>query len=139
MSDILASLGKSQLRRLKLFTTYRNKIFYLYKKMFKNYDISFQKIDKNDYSSFHLVIILFKNQKFRNKAFVKLRESKFFVNLHYIPIYRHPFYKKMKFKISNFPNAEYYYERALSVPVYYGLKNKDLLKFENVLKKVLRN
>ncbi len=137
MSDILASLGKSQLRRLKLFTTYRNKIFDLYKKMFKNFDISFQKIDKNDYSSFHLVIILFKNQKFRNKAFAKLRENKFFVNLHYIPIYRHPFYKKMNFKISNFPNAEYYYERALSIPVYYGLRNKDLLKFENVIKKVL--
>ena len=139
MSDILASLGKSQLKRLKLFTTYRNKIFNLYKKMFMNYDVSFQKIDKNDYSSFHLIIILFKDKKLRDKAFIKLRESKFFVNLHYIPIYRHPFYKKMKFKISNFPNAEYYYERALSIPVYFGLKNKDLLKFETVLKKILRN
>ena len=64
-----------------------------------------------------------------------MRENKFFVNLHYIPIYRHSFYKNKKFNISKFPNSEYYYERALSIPVYFGLKNKDLFKFENVLKK----
>ena len=66
-----------------------------------------------------------------------MRENKFFVNLHYIPIYRHPFYQKKKFSISNFPNAEYYYERALSIPVYYGLENKNLLKSESVWKKIL--
>ncbi len=137
MSDILASLGKSQLGKLKSFTNCRNKIFNSYKKILMKYDISFQKIDKNDYSSFHLVIILFKNKSIRDKVFTGMRENKFFVNLHYIPIYRHPFYQKKKFSISNFPNAEYYYERALSIPVYYGLENKNLLKFESVLKKIL--
>lgn len=138
MSDILASLGKSQLKKIKLFTSYRNKIFTLYKKKFFNFDLTFQKIDKDNYSSFHLVIILFKNKKIRDKVFVNMRKKKFFVNLHYIPIYRHPFYKKQKFNISNFPNSEYYYERALSIPVYYGLKNKDLLKFESILIKLLK-
>ena len=94
MSDILASLGKSQLGKLKSFTNCRNKIFNSYKKILMKYDISFQKIDKNDYSSFHLVIILFKNKSIRDKVFTGMRENKFFVNLHYIPIYRHPFYQK---------------------------------------------
>ena len=137
MSDILASLGKSQLKKLKLFTNFRNKIFNSYKKILMKYDISFQKVDKNDYSSFHLVIILFKNKSIRDKVFTGMRQNKFFLNLHYIPIYRHPYYQNKKFSISNFPNAEYYYERALSIPVYYGLENKDLLKFEKVLKKIL--
>ena len=67
-----------------------------------------------------------------------MRKSKFFVNLHYIPIYRHPYYKKKKFNISKFPNSEYYFERALSIPVYYGLKNKDLFKFESILIKLFK-
>ncbi len=138
MSDILASLGRSQLKKIKLFTSFRNKIFKLYKKKFSNLNVTFQKIDKNDFSSFHLVIILLKNKKIRDKVFVNMRKNKFFVNLHYIPIYRHPFYEKQKFNIANFPNAENYYERALSIPVYYGLKNKDFLKFENILTKSLK-
>ena len=137
MSDILASLGKSQLKKLESFTNYRNKIFNTYKKLLTKYDISFQRIDKNDYSSFHLVIILFKDKGIRDKVFTVMRKNKFFVNLHYIPIYRHPYYQNKKFSVSNFPNAEYYYQRALSIPVYYGLENKDLLKFERVLKKIL--
>ena len=137
MSDILASLGKSQLKKLESFTNYRNKIFNSYKKLLMKYDISFQRIDKNDYSSFHLVIILFKDKGIRDKVFTVMRKNKFFVNLHYIPIYRHPFYQNKKFSISSFPNSEYYYERALSIPVYYGLENKHLLKFEKILKKIL--
>ena len=138
MSDIHASLGKSQLNKLSKFTTYRNKIYQLYKKIFSNYDLSFQKIEKKDYSSCHLIIVLFKNQKLRDHAFNKLRKKNFFVNLHYIPIYRHPFYKSKKYKVSNFPNSEYYYKRALSIPVYYGLKHKDVFKLNLIMKKILK-
>ena len=48
------------------------------------------------------------------------------VNVHYIPIYRHSFYKKMGFKASHFPNTEEYYSSAISLPVYPSMTKKDL-------------
>ena len=83
------------------------------------------------------MIVLFENQNIRNKIFNLLRGKKFFVNLHYIPIYRHPFYKKFNFKYSDYPNCENYYKRALSIPVYYGLKIKEINQFVNEIKNFL--
>ena len=138
MSDIHASLGNSQLKKISLFTSYRNKIFQFYKKELSKFDISFQQISKANYSSFHLVIIMFKNKKIRDKVFIEMRKRNFFLNLHYIPIYRHPYNKNKKFNVLDFPNSENYYKRALSIPVYYGLKKVYLLKFIKLLEKLLK-
>ena len=47
------------------------------------------------------------------------------MNLHYIPIYKHSYYKKFKFKKINFPNSENYYKSAISLPIFPDLKKKD--------------
>ena len=78
MSEVHASLGNSQLKKISLFTSYRNKIFQFYKKELSKFDISFQQISKANYSSFHLVIIMFKNKKIRDKVFIEMRKRKFF-------------------------------------------------------------
>jgi UDP-4-amino-4,6-dideoxy-N-acetyl-beta-L-altrosamine transaminase len=137
ISDIQAALGNSQLKKIKLFTKKRNFIYNFYKKKLKNFSIKFQIIKKNNFSSFHLVIILFKSQKIRNKIFNHLRKKNYFVNLHYIPIYRHPFYKKYKIDFHAYPNCEDYYKRALSIPVYYDLKIQDLNNFIKQLEKFI--
>ena len=137
ISDIQAALGNSQLRKIKLFTKKRNFIYNFYRKKLKNLPVKFQYIEKNDFSSFHLVIILFKNQKIRNKIFNQLRKKNYFVNLHYIPIYRHPFYKKYNIKYLSYPNCEDYYKRALSIPVYYDLKIQEIDRFIKQIEKLL--
>ena len=47
------------------------------------------------------------------------------VNLHYIPIYRHPYYEAMGFKAEYFPEAEKYYKETVSIPIYSMLCNEE--------------
>ena len=54
------------------------------------------------------------------------------VNLHYIPVYRHPYYQSLKtFKFGDFPNAEKYYSTAISIPIFPDLDEKDRLHISN--------
>ena len=69
----------------------RNEIFNTYVSELKNFPIKFQKIDKKKISSFHLIIIIVE-KKIRNKLFKYLRSKKIKTNIHYIPIFYHPFY-----------------------------------------------
>ena len=96
--------------------------------MFKNVDVITPKILKHNYSSFHLYIIRIpsKSNKFsRNDIFKKLKNNGVGVNIHYIPIYRQPFYKKFNFDYNEFFNSEKYYSEAISIPIYPGLKNEE--------------
>jgi dTDP-4-amino-4,6-dideoxygalactose transaminase len=73
-------------------------------------------------SSFHLYIIqlpLLNSQK--QKFFEIARNNGVGLNVHYIPIYHHPYFSKMGFKSNNFPEAEKYYSEAISIPMYADL------------------
>ena len=54
--------------------------------------------------------------------FHALRDKNIGVNLHYIPVHTHPYYKKMGFKWGDFPVSERYYKQAISLPIYPALK-----------------
>ena len=127
MNDIEAALGSSQLNRLDKFLFYRNKISSFYNEKL-NKKVNIQKINEYNYCSYHLFVVMVK-ESLRNKIFKKLREEGFFVNLHYMPIYRHDYYKK-NFSINskNYPNAEKYYKTAISIPNFYDLKLKSANK-----------
>ena len=62
-----------------------------------------------------------KNRDLLYKEFLK---KGFKTNVHYIPIYKHPYFKKFKFKIKNFKNNEIYFKNALSIPISPGLTKK---------------
>ena len=135
LNDIQAALGTNQLKRVKFFIRERNKIANFYKKKFSSINLPFQNVGKNTYSSFHLFIALFPKEK-RFKIFNNLRKNKFFVNLHYIPLFLHPIYKR-KFDFKLFPNSMDYYHRAISLPVYPGLNRKYLNEIFKIIKKIL--
>ena len=127
MNDLEAALGLSQLSKLQKFLHYRNKVSNFYKKNLNN-KIKIQNIDLDNYCSYHLFIIIVE-EKLRNKIFKKLRDEGFFVNLHYMPIYRHDYYKKkFKINIKYYPNAEKYFRRAISLPNFYNLQLKKINK-----------
>ncbi len=132
MNDLEATLGLSQLRRLDKFLLYRNKISSYYKNKL-NKRVKLQKIDIHNFCSYHLFIVMVK-EKLRNKIFKKLRDEGFFVNLHYMPIYKHDYYKK-KFPIKNknYPNAETYNRTAISIPNFYNLKLSSANKVVNII------
>ena len=138
MNDIEASLGSSQITNVSKWISIRNSIAKKYIKNLKNLPISFQNVDKNNLSSYHLFIIQIKSKNKninRNKLFYKMKSKGINVNVHYIPIYRHSFYKRMGFNKNHFENSEYYYKHCLSLPIYPSLTNKDF----NKIIKVLRN
>jgi len=139
ISDINAALGSSQIDHIKRFSKKRNQIAKIYKKKISNKLVKFQKEEKNSFSAKHLFIIKVE-RKNHKKLFNYLRKEKIFVQLHYIPIYRHPYYKKkFKFNPKNFPNSENYYSSAMSIPIFYSLKNKKQMEVINLINSFLRN
>ncbi len=120
MNDLEAALGISQLNRLKKFINKRTKIAKFYDNELTNLPIQKPIFTKN--SSWHLYVILLKNKKIRQKLFNFLKRKDINCQIHYIPIHTHPFYKKIGFKKNDFPNSVEYYEKCLSLPIFFDLK-----------------
>ena len=100
-----------------------------YKKAFVSKNIEFQELKSNIYSSYHLFVIRIKNIKSLNEKrrfFNKILSKGINVNLHYIPIYLQPFYRKLGFKEGYCIEAEKYYLEAMTLPLYYELKSMEL-------------
>ncbi len=132
MNDLSAALGISQIKRLKKFVSKRNKIASLYKKYLKNLPIKFQKIEKYNYSSYHLLVIQFDLSKTSHNykyIFNRMRKKNYHVNLHYMPLHLSSYFKKKGFKKGQYPVSEKYGQISISVPIYFDLKKKDIYKF----------
>ena len=124
MTDILAALGLSQMQRLDEFVAKRHIIAKRYDQMLSAMPVvtPFQRTD--GYSGFHLYVIRLKLgeiNKTHCQVYEALRAAGILVNLHYIPVYRQPYYANMGFKAGHCPEAEQYYAEAISLPIYPGL------------------
>jgi len=129
MNDLQAVLGLSQLQRLDSITLKRNDLANIYKEMLEGLPIEFQKIIDHSFSSYHLLSIRIKTDQVQQKKkylFESLLRMGIGVNLHYIPIYRQPYYSQFGFNYKNFPNAEKYYDQAITLPLYPNLSSSDL-------------
>ena len=132
LSDINCALGLSQLKKIEKFISYRKKIFNLYKKLFNktnsNVDLPFY--SKNNHPSYHLFLISLKfKKKTKNKdSFIKyLNKRKIFPQFHYKPINLFSLSKSLKLK-NNLIGAKYFYDNALSLPMFYKLKSSEVSK-----------
>ena len=132
MSDIAAALGISQANRLKKFTHKRISVAKFYDKELINLPIQKPIFSKD--SSWHLYVILLKNNSIRKKLFEFLKKKKINCQIHYIPIHIHPYYKKIGFKKKDFPNSVEYYERCLSLPIFFDLKFSAQKKIISLIK-----
>ena len=140
MTDIAASLGISQLKKINKFLIKRNDIAKKYKKLLNSLPIKIQKILPGNYSSYHLFIIQFdlKNLKLTyEKIFKIFRKNKYYVNLHYAPLHLSPYFRKIGFKKGHFPVSEKYGASSISIPIYYDLKLKDQFNVVNLIKRIL--
>ena len=129
LSDIQASLGISQLSRLNDFKHQRNKLLERYILNLKSIDEVTIPSYKNINAFFHLFIIRVKNK--RNKLFDYLKKNKIITNLNYIPLYKFPLYKMH----STLKNSEMYFDQAISIPLFFNLKIKQVDKICNEIKK----
>ena len=135
LTDIHASLGISQLRRLDNIVNERNNQLNYYKHLFKDIPVRFLKIPKGINSSVHLAVLsLFHDYQKKYKIiFEGMRSKGIGVQLHYQPIYKNPYYKKFNFNNANFPGAEDYSKCSMSIPLYPGLKRKQQIKVRDIL------
>lgn len=121
MTDIHAALGISQMKRIDEFVASRHDIREKYNQMLQEEWIELPWQHPDTFSALHLYIIRVKrNDKEINhlQLFERLRRAGILVNLHYIPVYRHPYYQKMGYNFEKFPEAESYYREAISIPIY---------------------
>lgn len=135
LSELHASLGISQLKKLKLFVKKRNKLSEIYeKKLCKK--IRFQKsLNKNFISARHIFIIRV-NKSLRSKLFNFLIANNIGASVNYIPIYKYPYYKKVvKVNLKHLKESENYYSEAISIPLFYGMTKLEHSRVINVINK----
>jgi len=140
MTDIQAALGLSQIQRLDEFVAKRHNIAIRYDQLFSDYPVLTPWQHSDSYSSYHLYVIRLKFDKInqtQRQVYDALRASEILVNLHYIPVYRQPYYEQMGFVAGYSLEAEKYYSEAISIPIYPGLKDIDLNHISNILIKSL--
>ena len=136
LTDIQCALGISQLRKLDGFIARRKEIA-------KSYDDAFSKIEQMDFirekegfdSSRHLYVILVENRK--NIFNWLIAETNMAVNVHYIPVYFHPYYRHLGYKKGLCPMAEKYYSRAISIPMFPKLTDDEIAYVIGKIKKAI--
>jgi len=126
--DILCALGISQMDKLESFIKKRNEIADYYNEYFLNNE-NIISLKNNYYCAYHIYIIklnLEKINKTRDDVFKELKEAKIGVNVHYMPIYLHPYYQNLGYKKGLCPNSESVYESIITLPCYPLLKKEEL-------------
>jgi UDP-4-amino-4,6-dideoxy-N-acetyl-beta-L-altrosamine transaminase len=130
LTDIQSALGITQLEKNKKGLLVRNKIAKRYKEAFKGV-IKFQDLPENSYNAHHLFVIEVEDRK---GLYTYLRENNIFAQIHYIPVHTLPYYEKIGYKAANLQNAEKYYSKCLSLPMFPSLLDEEQ---EFVIEKVI--
>jgi len=126
MTDIQAALGLSQLSRLEEFVTERQRIAERYDHELIGLPIVTPWQHPDVYSSYHLYPIRIKldeTEKSQKQVYQDLHSRGISVNLHYIPVYRQPFYENLGFKEGYCEEAEKYFRNVISIPMFSSLSN----------------
>jgi UDP-4-amino-4,6-dideoxy-N-acetyl-beta-L-altrosamine transaminase len=124
MTDIAAALGLSQLRRLDEYVERRTALAARYHRLLANSGLALPWTDPRCASAWHLYVVGWNAEASnlsRREAFVELRRRGIGVQVHYIPVHTQPVFRERGFTVGQFPNAEAYYTRALTIPLFPGL------------------
>lgn len=122
MPDILCALGISQLKKAAAGLARRRAIAKRYNEAFKDTDIEIIIPPDTVQHAYHLYVVQVKNRK---GLYEHLRSQAIYAQIHYIPVHTLPYYKKLGFQKGDFPLAEAYYEKAISLPMYPSLTDEE--------------
>ena len=124
MTDLQAALGLSQIQRLDEFVTKRHAIAKRYDQLLSALPVLTPWQQADSYSGYHLYVIRLKLEeinKTQRQVYDAFYAAGIGVNVHYIPVYRQPYYERMGFNVGYCPQAEQYYSEVISIPMYPGL------------------
>ena len=136
MTDLQAALGLSQLKRLDTFVNQRIEAVANYSALLQNLALDLPQECPSGQSAWHLYIVRLHDENQRLSIFEKLRAADIGVNVHYIPIHTQPYYQKLGFQWGDYPQAEYFYSRIISLPLYADLTPKSQEYVASVLKQI---
>ncbi|MDQ7016520.1 MAG: UDP-4-amino-4,6-dideoxy-N-acetyl-beta-L-altrosamine transaminase [Gammaproteobacteria bacterium] len=118
MSDLHAALGVSQLQRLSTYIERRHEIKQRYDALLADLPLTVPWQHPDSHSALHLYPIQLHDRAERRRVFDDLRQAGIGVNVHYIPVHTQPYYQKRGFAWGDFPQAEAYYQGAISLPMF---------------------
>ena len=127
MTELQAALGISQMERLDQYVARRHELANRYDKLLVGLPIITPWQRPDSYSGLHLYVVrlqLDKIDKGHSEIFQLMRDADISVNLHYIPVHRQPYYQKMGFDQDAFPEANAYYQEAISIPMFATMTEK---------------
>jgi UDP-4-amino-4,6-dideoxy-N-acetyl-beta-L-altrosamine transaminase len=120
LTDFQAALGISQMTRADESLSRRKELAKRYDAAFKDSKVitplSFEG------NAYHLYVIQTEN---RSGLYEHLRANNIFAQVHYVPVHLLPYYKHFGNKKGDYPNAEAYYDKCLSIPMYHSLSDED--------------
>ncbi|GAA0090271.1 UDP-4-amino-4,6-dideoxy-N-acetyl-beta-L-altrosami ne transaminase [Paraclostridium bifermentans] len=141
ITDLQSALGISQLNKIERFITKRKLLVNTYNELLKDIDgIILQKEEDYSDTSRHLYIIRLDLNKFkatRDDIYNALIAENIGVNIHYIPVYKHPYYKEIGYEDIICENAETFYNSSITLPLHVNMNESDINDVVNALNDVL--
>jgi UDP-4-amino-4,6-dideoxy-N-acetyl-beta-L-altrosamine transaminase len=128
MTDLQAALGASQLARLDQFLSRRRELARRYDEALQGLPLTTPVEDAQGRSAWQLYAIQLDLEalgRSRRTVFERMRAAGVLVNVHYIPVHLQPYYRDLGFRRGDFPASERFYERALSLPLFFDLADAD--------------
>jgi len=136
LSDLHAALGISQLAKLPDFIASRTEQAHFYQQQLHNLPITLPQVPEFTRSAWHLYVIELEKHD-RKAIYNALKQRNVGVNVHYIPIHTHPHYQQLGFQWGQFPNAENYYNVALTLPLFPSMSKAQQMHVVTSLREVL--
>ena len=140
MTDLQAALGVSQMQRLDAFVMRRHELAERYDRLLTALPLVIPWRANETYSAFHLYVVRLKRDKTtqsRREVFEALRGLGIGINVHYIPVHVQPHYSAMGLKSGDYPEAERYYEQAISLPLFAKMTNDQQDEVVRALQEVM--
>jgi len=138
ITDFQCALGLSQLKKLAGFVAARRRLVKLYGKHLSGTPGLTLPVEKPyGKSAWHIYCVRVKNAKTRKFVFDRLRENGIVAQVHYLPVYLHPYYRKLGYKKGSCPNAEAFYGGEITLPLFPDMTPADVVFTAKKLKAIL--
>lgn len=141
MTDIQAALGTSQLNRIETFISRRKQIVAAYNAAFRKISqVRIPEQHPDTESSWHLYILRLNTDQLstgRRVIFEALRAQNIGVNVHYLPVYRHPYYETLGYQKGLCPEAEKHYEQIITLPLFPKMTDQDVADVIETVKRTI--
>jgi dTDP-4-amino-4,6-dideoxygalactose transaminase len=141
MTDIHAALGVSQMDRIEQFVSRRREIASRYDELLSETPLIRPWQHPDSKSSYHLYPVRIAESESgvsQKDVFLEMRRAGIGVNLHYIPVYLHPYYVSLGFGRGYCSEAERYFHESISLPIFPGLGEEQQERIASLINAMLR-